>query len=465
MKQRQQVESGAGTSSFRIFFLIWFGQLISQLGSGLTGFALGVWVYQQTNSVTQLTLISFFGGLAFVVFSPIAGVLVDRWDRRMALIVSEAGATLLPLGLALLIAIGYTPIWAVYLIVAVSALFRSFQFPAFAAATTLIVPKAQLGRASGLVQLALGVSQLLSPVLAGVLMGLIYLEGVFIVDIVTFVISIATLMLVRIPRPTPSATAGAERGSLLTELSFGWRYIVARPGLLGLLLFFAASNFLMSTVVVLSTPLILSFASPAVLGTVLSVAGCGLLLGSTVMSIWGGPKRRVYGVFGAMALSALSIIVAGLTLSAWLIGAAAFFFSAGLPILAASSQAIWQRKIPADIQGRVFATRTMIAQGSMPLAYLVSGPLVDRVFTPLLVEGGPLAGSVGRVIGVGPVRGIGLLFIIMGLLSLVSIVLGYLYPPLRRVEEDLPDAIPDQPPAMPEGEQDLSVAVPRLEQI
>lgn len=430
----------------RTFFVIWLGQLITLLGSGLTGFAMGVWVYQRTGSATQLTLISFFTMLPMVIFSPVAGALVDRWDRRWALIVSEAGAALTPLLLIFLVLSDRFTIWPIYVIVGISSVFRAFQFPAFSAATTLLVPKEQLTRASGMAQIAQGIGQLLAPVLAGVLLSATSLWVVFLVDAITFVLSLATLVYVRIPRPETSAEGMASRGSLWRESTYGWTYIRQRPGLLSLLLFFAASNFLMGTIIVLAPPLLLSFTTPAVLGTVLSVGGSGILVGSVVMSIWGGPRRRVYGVFGGVLLAGVGMILAGLAPFAPLIGLAAFVLTFGLPMITASSQAIWQRKVAPDVQGRVFAIRSMIATASMPLAFLVSGPLADYVFQPMLVRGGLLAGTIGRVIGTGPGRGIGLMFVVLGVLALVAVGVGYMYPRLRMVEEDLPDAIPDSTP-------------------
>ena len=429
----------------RIYLLIWFGQVVSMFGSGLTGFALGVWVFKQTGSATQLTLISFFATLPFIIFAPVAGALVDRWDRRWALILSEAGAALTPLAILVLLELNQFAIWQIYLVTAISSIFRSFQFPAFSAATTLLVPKEQYGRASGMTQLGVGIAQLLSPVMAGVLVGAIGLAGIFLIDVITFVFSVLTLLIARIPKPEISAAGQEGRGSLLRESTYGWHYITARPGLLGLLLFFAASNFMSGAVIALATPLVLSFSTPPVLGTILSVAGVGILVGSLVMSVWGGPKHRVYGVLGGVLLSGVCIFIAGLAPSALLIGTMAFFFTVGTPIVAASSQAIWQHKVAPDVQGRVFATRGMIATASLPLAYLVSGPLADYVFNPLLVPNGPLAGSVGRIIGVGPGRGIGLLFMVLGLLNVLAVSAGAQYPRIRYVEQELPDAVLDEP--------------------
>jgi len=440
----------------RSFYILWLGQLISLTGSGLTGFALGIWVFQTTGSATALTLISFFAIMPIIVFSPLAGALVDRWDRRLTLVLSEAGAALTPLVIVVLISVDRLEIWPIYIIVAISAAFRAFQFPAFSAATTMLVPKDQLGRASGMTQLAGGIGQLIAPVLAGVLLTLIGLAGVFVIDVLTFVFSIITLLIITIPKPIATEDGRIGRGSLLYESTYGWRYIMARPGLIGLLIFFASSNFMLSAVIVLATPLMLSFTTSAVLGTVLSVAGVGVLVGSVMMSVWNGPKRRVYGVLGGALLLSICIIIAGLAPSAVLIGTATFFFAICLPIVGTSSQAIWQRKVATDVQGRVFATRGMIATAAVPLAYLISGPLADYVFNPLLEVNGALAGSVGQIIGTGPGRGIGLLFIVFGLLNILAVIAGYLYPRLRFVEDELPDALPDVVPEVEATVPDLA---------
>lgn len=441
--RENSVEQQNAARSMQVFYVIWIGQLVSIIGSGLTGFALGVWVLQETGSVTEFALISLFAMLPFILLSPIAGVMVDRWDRRKVMIVSDAVAALTTLAIVLLYRADSLSIWMIYLLTAISSASRAFQMPAYTAATTVLVPREQLGRANGLVQLAQGVGQLISPILAGVLVTWVGLSGVITVDLVTFVFAVITLMSVRIPRPEVSAEGQRARGSVLQESAFGWRYIKQRPGLIGLLVFFAASNFLVSMVVVLASPLVLSFpsGSPAVLGTVLSVAGAGMLVGSIVMSIWGGPRRRVNGVLGAMALAAVSITLAGLQPSALLLTVMAFFFLFAMPFVGASSQAIWQSKVPGDIQGRVFSTRAMIATAATPLAYLLAGPLADYVFQPLLQDASsPLSSSIGQIIGYGPGRGIGLMFIVFGLLTLLAVVVGYMYPRIRLVEDELPDA-------------------------
>jgi hypothetical protein len=446
MEQRTTAEDRRQSHGMQTFLLIWVGQLISLLGSGLTGFALSVWVFQRTGSATQLTLISFFAVLPAIVISPLAGALVDRWPLRWTLMLSDIGGALSTLALVVLLGLDELTIWQIYLIVGTTAVFSAFQFPAFAATTTLIVPREQYGRASGMTQFAQGIAQLLAPVLAGVLIGTIGLAGVIAIDFSTCLFAIATLLIVRIPRRPPATDQGPGQ-SLLRDITYGWMYITARPGLLSLLLLFAVINFMTGTVVVLANPLLLSFTSPTALGAVLSIAGVGVLAGSLVMSIWGGPRRKVYGALAGGLLSGMCLIVGGLAPSAILIGVAAFFFTFGGPIIGGCSQVIWQSKVPPNVQGRVFATRSMIATSSLPLAYLVTGPLADYVFEPLLAPGGPLADSVGRLIGVGQGRGIALLFMVLGIITLASVLAGYLYPRLRQVEDELPDVVVEEAPA------------------
>ena len=423
------------------FLLIWFGQVVSLIGSGLTGFALGVWVYQTTGSTTQYAFITVCSRLPGIAISPLAGALIDRWDRRRAMLFSDVGAGLSILAIALLYVAGLLEIWHVCVALAINSALSAFQWPAYSAATTMLVSRKHYGRAAGMVQTGEALGHLLSPVLGGVLLLTINLHGIFLVDFGTFLFSILTLLLVQIPSPAKLAEAGAAKESLLREVAYGWKCITSRSGLMALLLFFAVSNFFGGFILVLTTPMVLSFTSPSVLGTVLSVGGSGMLFGSMLMSAWGGPKRRINGVLGFQLLTGLCFILAGLRPSAQLIAVAAFFFFFSLPFINGSSQAIWQSKIAPQVQGRVFAVRRMIAWSSVPLSYLIAGPLAEYVFEPLLAAEGPLAPTVGRLIGAGPGRGIGFLFIIMGILTLLIVLAGYSYPRLRHLEDEIADAV------------------------
>jgi DHA3 family macrolide efflux protein-like MFS transporter len=436
-------------SSFRTFLLIWFSQLISLTGTGLTGFALGVWVYQRTGSVTQFALISIATTLPGILFSPIAGALVDRWDRRWAMFLSDAGASMCTLSICLLLFAGRLQVWEIYIAMAISSTVTAFQWPAYSAATTLLVPKKHLGRASGMVQIAEAVAQIGSPVMAGVMMGIFPIYTILLLDFATYLFALFILLITRFSKPEATAESKARQGSLLHEAAFGWNYIVARPGLVGLLIFFAVINFSTGFAQVLFTPLVLSFTTPVVLGTIMSVGGIGFLGGSLVMSIWGGPKRRILGILGFNLMQGVAFLAAGFPPRVIIIAVAVFFLFFSIPMIDGCSQAIWQVKTAPDVQGRVFAMRRMIAWSALPLSYFLAGPLADHLFTPLLIQGGPLADSVGQITGVGPGRGIALFFIVMGLIVLAASGVGFLYPRLRGLEVELPDLNTNTTPCPP----------------
>ena len=418
------------------FGIVWFGQVISFIGSGMSSFALGVWIYQKTGSVTQFALTSLFIVLPRVVLGPLAGALVDRWDRRHVMILSDAGGGLSILAIGLLSLAGRLEIWHIYLAIFATGLFDTLRWPAMTAATTQLVPKEHIGRASGMLQIVSAGTMLVSPLFAGVLMGSLGLQGVLLSDFVTFLFSILTLVFIRIPRPETTSEGRAGRGSLLHEAVYGWKYITARSWLLALLVFLALANFLMEMSVVLFTPMLLSFASTAVLGRAMSLGGIGYLVGSVVMSVWGSPKRRIHTVMVSMLLMGVFMTLIGLRASLPLIMASIPLCMFFLPITVSANQAIWQNRVAPDVQGRVFAIRQAFIQATPLLASLLTGPLTDKVFEPLLKVGGPLAGNVGQIIGVGTGRGAGLLFVCAGLFLVLVSAIGYLSPRLRRVEDE-----------------------------
>jgi hypothetical protein len=294
--------------------------------------------------------------------------------------------------------------------------------------------------------MAWAAGQIASPLLAGLLIGAISLYGLILVDVTTFLVGVSVLLAVRVPKPEARSEADAPKGSLLREAAYGWTYIAARPGLCALLTFFVVVNFSVGLFNALFVPMILSFASAGVLGTIMSIGGSGLLVGSLVMTAWGGPRRRVLGIVGLGPLFGLCMLAMGLHPTVPLIAAAGFVYLFCQPFINGCDQAIWQSKVALDVQGRVFAARRAVELSAALLAYVLAGPLADRFVNPLLVEGGALASSVGVVVGVGPGRGIGLLFVLMGLVIVGAAAWGYASPRVRRIEDELPDAVTEDEP-------------------
>jgi MFS family permease len=423
----------------QMFFILWFGLAVSGLGTGLGSFALGVWVYQKTGSATQFAMMALTGTITGLLLAPISGTLVDRWNRRRLILAGNTGSMLMILTVAFLLFKGLLQPWHIFPFIVVMTTLGSLSGPAVTASVPLLVPRDQLARAIGLAQMVGSTIGIVSPLLSGMLMGKIGVSGILFIDVVTFSAAITSVLLVKIPR-APASAEGSQRRSFLSDALYGWHYLRHRAGLMSLLALFAMTNFSVGIVQVLLTPLILSFATPTELGTVNSAGAAGLLVGSVVFSAWGGPRRKVWALFGCLILQALILFLGGLQPSVPLITAAVFAFMLTGPIVSGSNQTIWQSKVPLDLQGRVFAMRGIIGSAAAPLAFALAGPLADRVFEPMLMPGGTLAGSVGRLIGVGPGRGVGFLIMTVGAVVILVTVLSFLNPRLRRVETELPDA-------------------------
>jgi len=429
----------------RVFKTILAGQIVSLFGSQLTALVLGVWVFQRTGSATQFSFIAFFAIIPEIVLAPLTGTLVDRWNRRTAMLLADSGAAFGTVALAVLLWSGRLEIWHIYVIVLWGSTFGSFQSPAFQAIVPQLMPKKQLVRANSLMAMSAGGASMLAPLAAGALLDQISLWGVILIDLATFVFAVGTLVLVRIPDQERSAEGAAETQTFREEFALGWRFVRPRTGFVGLLVFFAAINFYMGIVGVLLTPLILGFASATALGTIMSIGASGFLVGSVGLSIWGGPKGKIRAIFLVFLIQGTVLFCGGLQPSVALVAVAAFTFSLCSPFMTSCTQAIWQAKVPQDLQGRVFAVRKLVAWSTLPVSYLAAGPLADFVFEPLMAADGPLAGSVGQYIGTGQGRGVGLLFILLGLAVFAVVAAAYSYGPLRRLEAEIPDAMPDDP--------------------
>jgi MFS transporter, DHA3 family, macrolide efflux protein len=393
--------------------------------------------------VTQFAIAFLFGSIPPLLITPFAGALADRWNRRYCMMIGDCGAGVAMLAIAILLFIDKLEVWHIYIAIAVSSAFGSLQWPAYHAAIPQLVAKEDLTRANGLTELADALKMLIPPILGGALLVTIQLQGVLLVDFITFLVSIITLSIVRFP-PRISNSAAEDEGkkeSMFASFTYGLKYLKSRPGLLGLICFFALANFFLSMISVLLTPLILSFTSPAMLGTILFIDGIGMLLSTLLISIRGLPSQQINTILGFQLLGGLCIAATGFRASVPLVAVAAFLFAFGSPIVNCCSQAILQRKVDPEVQGRVFAIEGMMSHVLQPIAYVLAGPLADRVFEPLMMTNGALAGTIGLVMGVGPGRGIGLFFTIVGGLSMLLPLLAYQYPRLRFVEVELIDQI------------------------
>ncbi|MEM9212772.1 MAG: MFS transporter [Cyanobacteria bacterium P01_F01_bin.150] len=436
----------------RSFLRIWVGQLVSTIGSYMTVFALMIWVWQQTESATTLALITFFSQLPRIFITPVAGLIVDRFDRKRLMILGDVVALLATVAIALLYYIGVLQIWHLYGAVAIYGCFGQVQNLAYSTSIALLVPKAQYTRAESMVAAVNYSGAIFSPILAGSLYPLIGLSGIFTIDFSTFLIAFGTLLSVTIPKPdapSKSEAAAQDNAPLGQKLTYGFRYIAARPGLVAMVIAFSLFAVPNDISKALYNPMILarSGGDARILGIVTTAAGLGGVLGAVGISVWGGFKRKIHGMLVGFAVAGFFKIILGLGQTSWVWIAAHLCSTLAVPLFYSSSNAIWYSKVPPSSQGRVLAADQMIGLVIGAIAPLMAGPLADYVMEPAMSNDGWLVPVFGSIIGSGPGAGIALLYAVMAFLMMLVGLGGYAVYTLRNVETILPDH--DESPPTP----------------
>lgn len=428
------------------FIVIWIGQIVSILASAMSQFGLSIWMYQQTQSATAMGLMQVFFITPFLIMSPIAGVMVDRYNRKLMMMVSDLTAVIATFGVFVLYASGHLQFWHLYIAAVMNGVGNTFQWPAYSAAISTMVPKEQLGRVNGLTALMEAGPGVLAPALAGALMPVVGLTGLLFFDFATFFIAIGALVVVAIPQPARTETgAQADEGNLLQQATFGFKYIFARPSLLGLQLIFFCGNLFSGMSFTILAPMILARTSQnsLIFGTVESMLAAGGIIGGVIMSAWGGFKRRVHGVLLGWALTSIGTVLLGMGQTLYLWIPAAIFVTLISPLINGSNQAIWQSKVAPDVQGRVFSARRLIAWLTNPVSPIIAGTLADFVLEPAmhstLRAQGTFANIFSGLVGRGPGAGMGLLMVFCGLGAALVGLSGYFIPAIRNAEDLLPD--------------------------
>ena len=435
------------------FSVVWFGQVVSLLGSGMTQFALTIWAWELTGEATALAMVAFFGFFPRIVFTPLAGALIDRWNRKLVMILSDLAAGLGTIVVFALHSLGMLEIWHLYVIAAFAGAFGSFQFPAYSASISLMLPKQQFTRANTMLGMAYSISTVFAPIAAGALLALVGITGILLIDIVTFSFAILTLLFVAIPQPAAHHAAEAKQRRLLEDCVFGFKYIAANSSLTGLLLLYFSLNVLLSFSGGVLSPMILARSGndQIALGTVMTLFGASGLAGGALLTLWGGPKRKMHALFLAiLCTSLLGNTVLGIGRNVYVWGLGAFLSAILIPLANGSSQTLWQTKIPPQLQGRVFSARILIGQIGGAIALPIAGLMADRWFEPLMNGSSGLADLFARLVGRGPGAGMGLMFVVFGLLGTLTAIVGFAYRPIREIEQILPDY--DEMGATTEGE-------------
>lgn len=430
--------------NLRTFYTLILTQVFSLIGSQISGFAISIWVYQQTGDATPLALVSFFFIVPQVLAAGLSGVLADRWDRRYVMMLADTGQAVGTVLLLISFASGQFQLWHLYAVTFLQSLFNIFQGPSFQASVTMLVPDEQRDRANAMQQVTNPLAGIIAPAIAGMLYPVVGVIGAIAIDLITFLVAVSVVFYIRIPRPPQTTEGQALVGSVWRSMFDGFRYLWQRQTLFWLMVFNSLINFLVGGIIVLQTPYILSrTGSETTLGILLGIVNFGALAGGIFMGVWGGTRPRIHAIMWAVILFSLFLGLAGMAQTPVTLGITFFLFMFGLPVANASAMSMLQAKVAPDVQGRVFAALTQMSMVLLPIAYLLVGPLADNVFEPAVGQAG--WEWVAPLVGDGPGAGIGLMLLICGFGNAFLSFLVYLIPAIRRIEADLPD-YDTQPP-------------------
>ncbi|MDB9341628.1 MULTISPECIES: MFS transporter [Cyanophyceae] len=434
----------------RTFLIIWLGQIASTIGSFMTVFALTIWVWDKTGSATALALVGFFSQFPKVLITTFAGIAVDKFNRRLLMIVAEVVAMLCTLTIAMLYLNQQLEVWHLYVIVTLYGGFGQLQLLAYSASISLLVPKEQFTRAESLGSAVKYSAAIFAPALAGFLYPRVGMQGIFWIDLATFATAFVTLLIVTIPQPVIEKVNSNNIESNWEKLTFGFRYIWANPSLTAMAIAFTLFAFPNDISKALYSPMLLARTggNSEILGTVTSAAGIGGVIGALILSIWGGFHRRIHGMLlGFIGYGFFRTILGlGQTLPVWII--THFLASLLIPLFYSSSNAIWYAKVPPSLQGRVLAADQLIGVTVSATTFLVAGFLADRVFEPAMSPTGSLAPIFGNIFGTDTGAGITLLFVTMTICTVLVGIFGYNWRTLRQVEDLIPDQkLPEIPPS------------------
>lgn len=400
------------TPSVRRLGTVTLSQAVSLTGTALTSWSLPVWVYSRTGSLGWLGLAGILNVIPMLLSLPLAGAVADRADRRRVLMTTGCVAGTAELALALLVWTGHLELGFVYVAMVLLTVVGTFQRITFTAAVPQLVHKRYLGNANGLVQMVNGLAVLVAPLLAAALLAAIGLGGILIIDIASYLVAIGVLTVVRFPR-----LLGADRKEAFwPELLGGFRVFWSTRAFRALLIFSVVGNLIYTAPQMLVTPLVLSFAGLPQVGQAGLAEGCGALAGGLTVALWGGPtRRRTIWLLNTTVIAGLAVVVIGLRPTMALVWVGIFISAFALGVSGGIYLTIIQVTFPQRLHGRIIGLGQTLSWAAVPLAQAVLVP-ASGMLNPLLTRDGALAGSVGAVIGTGPDRGIGLAYIIFGLL-------------------------------------------------
>ncbi len=408
------------TKSFKKFTILWLGQLIASIGHGLTTFALGVFAFSISNQAMASSLVMVFGFLPTVLLTVPAGILADKYDRRLLMILGDG---LSALGLVVILIakiIGTINLGIILIGVAISAVFSALMQPAFMATISDLLPKEEYTKATGMTQIAGSAHYLISPLLAGFLMEAYGLEMILIVDILTVIVTVTVTGYVRKGLETKEY---AGESAFKEDLKEGWLVLKGKQGVFVLVIIATLLTFFMGFIQNLSSPYFLSFSDSKALGQSMSISALGMLVSGILVGVFSIKEGFIKKLVLALLMAGFFMVGFAATENFYIITISGFLFFASLPVINSCLDYLVRINIENKFQGRVFAFIGLISQMGFVVAYILSGALADGFFTPALMENGLFANSFGKLIGTGPSRGIALEIMLAGVLMSLSSLL------------------------------------------
>jgi len=402
----------AAPKSFSLFLLLWAGQLLSRIGSGVSAFTLGIYLFQQSRSTSIYAFLLLCAFLPSVLLAPLGGILADRKDRKLLMIVGDLGSASGVLFIIVMFLLFPDNHWPVYAGVAVSSLFVALHSPAFKASVSDILDEQAYSKASGLLQLAEASRYVVSPIIAGYLFTQFSLTGALVIDLTTFVV--AALTVISIKNETVQQAPKDRQEDILEDFIDGLRSIVREKILSHLLCLTTIVTFLTGILQVLFVPLLLALTDAATLGTVQTISASGMLVSSLCIATISKSDSQDRILPLSLGAAGLFYILIGTSTNHLLFAAAAFCFFFTLPFVNTSLEVQFRLHIVPEMQGRIWSLISLISQVGMLVALSITGLLADHVFNPFLTDHSHLAETVGTIIGTGPARGSGLMVIISG---------------------------------------------------
>ncbi|MBE9223810.1 MFS transporter [Cyanobacterium stanieri LEGE 03274] len=389
-------------SNFYSFIILWMGQGFSLIGSRMTTFALIFWTWGATSQASSLSLLWFFQQLPQILVAPLAGFLVDRCDRKFLMMLGDTVAVLSTLFLLFRELNQQLTIIDLYITTFINSFFGGIQELAYTTTVPLMVASHQYNRANSLEFLAGYGSRIIAPALAGILYPLIHFQGILIVDIITFFIAFLILIKVKIPKKK-IINQVQNFPNLRYQITSSYKYIKHNHNLINLLVIVCIFQFFHDVGDAIYAPMILARSNnnEFIYAQIATFAGLGGVLGSLIITTWGGFSRPFLGIVMAMMGAGISKIIFGVGNTAFIWTVAQFFSSLNFPMLGSSQKTVWLKKIPVDIQGKILAFEGMCVLICSLIAYLLGGFLADYIFEPLMMTNNIFSPIFGTSKGAG----------------------------------------------------------------